>query len=477
MKKIYFYILFACGATIFASCNDFLNEYPKDLGYVLNTSDLDELLIGEGYMPATTGTDLDYWLQIMDDDALFTTTNTQRLPYVDFYWWEPDVNTESAWTVLYKRIGVTNSILGKIDDFSAEGDDYRKVKGEALFLRAAYYYFLTNLYGFPYRTESANTDPGVPIKISEVIEDKRFTRNTVLECYDRIVTDLQTSIACLKGLPVTSPFRGNEWAARHLLSRVYLYLNNWQESVNQCDTIIQSRRFMMLDFTTFGVVGTVNAVYADSPETIFTNGSFTIRGTSWMMLGTPKFTMSAELYSLYDADDLRKTYYFRGMGAAYLEPQKWANVPTSKGSDFFIFRFPEVYLNRAEAMAMLGKDQEARDDIQLLRATRYRSGTLPTLSLSGEELIHFIRDERRRELSFEGQRWFDLRRYAVSPKWPFQKEIRHAYYEYATVSGDMVLKRYDEEPEYYVLPLPESEISLNAGAMRQNPPRAVKEAQ
>ena len=101
------------------------------------------------------------------------------------------------------------------------------------------------------------------------------------------------------------------------------------------------------------------------------------------------------------------------------------NTKDGSCSDFFLLRLPEVYLNKAEALAMLEKTTEAIETIQTLREQRVKTGTLGDLQLSGEELVNYIRNERRLELTFEGQRWFDLRRYAVCPKWPFQKEIHH----------------------------------------------------
>ena len=100
---------------------------------------------------------------------------------------------------------------------------------------------------------------------------------------------------------------------------------------------------------------------------------------------------------------------------------------------------------------MLEKTTEAIETIQTLREQRVKTGTLEDLQLSGEELVNYIRNERRLELTFEGQRWFDLRRYAVCPKWPFQKEIHHPYYVETEIKGARVLRKYDEEPEFYVL--------------------------
>ena len=46
-------------------------------------------------------------------------------------------------------------------------------------------------------------------------------------------------------------------------------------------------------------------------------------------------------------------------------------------------------------------------------------------------MIEEIRVERRKELCFEGHRWFDLRRYTVSEKKPFTGFIQNTYSEYS----------------------------------------------
>ena len=51
-------------------------------------------------------------------------------------------------------------------------------------------------------------------------------------------------------------------------------------------------------------------------------------------------------------------------------------------------------------------------------------------TLTGDDLIEEIRTERRRELCFEGHRWFDLRRYNVCEKKPFTGAIRNTYTEF-----------------------------------------------
>ena len=80
----------------------------------LQRSHFNELLVGDGYMDAIKGTDIGPWLQVMDDDVLFVRTNTSKSTENNFYWYEPEPNTQSTWTALYKRIGVVNVILNEI---------------------------------------------------------------------------------------------------------------------------------------------------------------------------------------------------------------------------------------------------------------------------------------------------------------------------------------------------------------------------
>ncbi len=479
MKKSIYTVFAILSGVLAAGCGDFLEQYPKDQTYVTEIRDLDEMLVGDGYMPASSGTDINYWIHVMDDDMTFTTSLASRFAACHFYWWEPYVDTENTWTTFYKRINITNAVLFDIDRFADQGDEYRRIKGEALFLRAAYYYWLVNLYALPYTQATASTGMGVPLKLVPTIEDRRFSRNTLGECYDRIAADLDQAAKIMEGLarPGT-PYRASEMAARVLLSRVYLYMGRWQDAADQCDAVIGSGRYSLLDFN--GVANNGNAVYLGSPETIFTNGATTTLTQDFMYLGDPKFRISDEAFALYAATDRRKTLFLRGMaymGAANAYVQKRSGGLTEKCSDYFMLRLPEAYLNRAEALAMLDRDDDAARDLQTLRGKRFTTDAMDYNALSGEELVNAIRDERRREFLFEGQRWFDLRRYAVSPKWPMQKEIRHNYYEYTSVSGQIVLGKYDQDAAYYVLPLPESEITLNGGSLRQNPERTLKTAQ
>lgn len=96
------------------------------------------------------------------------------------------------------------------------------------------------------------------------------------------------------------------------------------------------------------------------------------------------------------------------------------------------------------------------------------------VALSGEKLINYIREERRRELCFEGHRWFDLRRYMVCEKYPYAKTLRNSYtsYIYNSDSYNYIPKEtriYELQlnDQAYTLPIPTEVLEYNDG-MKNN---------
>ena len=170
-------------------------------------------------MGFSSGLGMNYpWLHVMDDDAeevvvggLPSTSSYPRNVLGSFYHWayDPFVTLENAqyrdndWERFYKSIGVLNSIIYMADEFRSKEEDLEllnRVEGEARFLRAGYYFLLVNIYGMPYNKVTASRDAGVPLKITEHIEDKYFSRSSVEAVYVQIVKDLERAVVCLKGI-------------------------------------------------------------------------------------------------------------------------------------------------------------------------------------------------------------------------------------------------------------------------------------
>ena len=488
MKKI-LYILAFC--IVSGSCGDFLSEYPKDLLYVNTIQDLDELIVGEGYMKTQQAetaegiTAIGGWIHVMDDDMVSLVHDKDPLPFEFFSEWRKDPfmkqnggsGEDDNWKNLYRHIGALNVILNKLEDFKDAGPDYSRLKGEAYFLRAGFYFWLVNLYAKPYRVSTATSDPGVPLKLTDYVENTLYSRESVQKVYNAILSDLEKAATYLKGIRQPSVYRVNRMGVYAFMSRVYLYMENCEKAIAYSDSVLQSGNYHLLDLNQHDAKKK-SVIYAGSPETIFSQGEYRVTMFSDRYINS-YVASTGYLNAFTDKDhdlrygSLRYFTHWKSRRTGYII-QKFRKYSEGGISDCFLLRLPEVYLNKAEALAILGREQEARDVLQSLREKRYTTGNVSEITGTGASLVKFVRNERRLELSFEGHRWFDLRRYAVS-KYPETVKIQHPHWQAniggATmgIEGYYILKPYTENADSYVMPIPSKELMINEGAMLENP--------
>lgn len=533
------------------SCRDFLEEQSQDLAYVTSINDLDELLVGSCYPDLGTGTeenaysialqnnDYGYYLHAMDDDtdayAARYDNNSTFWRVAGFHWWQQDPFytrdqeiKDLAWKTYYKHIAVLNALLVNVEEFQEESS-YERVKGEAHFLRAYYYFMLVNMYAKPYSKATASVDLGVPLKTTEYVEGVKFGRASVEEVYALVVNDLKEAIVNLTGVEQKSVRRASVFAANTLLSRVYLYMGEWELAEKQCDEVLTKGAFKLEDYnglahawcglkstfdqllrmgyteemalkylqmaaipvdltqTAAGVIRTTSSetIFAQGLNRLYTYVMVPNTSLGGVPGGVPRgmamsYKVSDELRNSYEEGDQRAKLYLPGdqlamfwISSKYGDFYEQVGMNNDITSDIGTIRLAEVYLNKAEALAMQDRDEEAAAVLKELRDKRFITGTNHEITETGKELIDKIRWERRWELCFEGHRWFDLRRYAVSPKYADSKEIRHACYENggnntAVLAGYYVLGTYDVDAEAYVLPIPKYAMEYNDGVMVDN---------
>lgn len=472
-----------------SGCSDFLKEYSQDLAKVESWSDLDELLLGSAYLPPANLDDntgnLDI-LHFMTDEISprysYNSSYAYGSAYIEsmfpFTTWQADTGVdklgaytggdEKYWNDLYKRINVCNMVLELIDEQSEPnvGDALQKqrVKGEAHFLRGAYYMFLVNLYGKPYNPATADTDLGVPVKLTGTIEDVEFSRISVSETYRQILSDLDKAEELLSATPRKSVYRGDIIATNLLQSRVYLYMQNWEKAAEYAEKVL-AKNSSLLSLHTKSKGD--ECIYKDSPETIFSSGGYAIASAFADAEGTfgdfnATYIVSEDMRNLYKANDLRADLYVGEaeiFGADYafrkVNGQRSHYSSYCSVSSTFLLRTPEAYLTYAEAMAYMGREDEARAKLQEFLKTRMDGAV--NVTERGNDLIDLIRDERAREFLLEGHRWFDLRRYTVCQPYPWSKTIEHDYLFFDTkeyiiaYANRYVLEMFDEA---YTLPIP-----------------------
>ena len=133
-------------------------------------------------------------------------------------------------------------------------------------------------------------------------------------------------------------------------------------------------------------------------------------------------------------------------------------------------RYAEVLLNYAEACLELGQEDEAKQYIDMIRG---RAG-MPAIHVeeTGEALMEHYRNERKIELAYEQQRYFDIRRWMIAPeaiKNAQGVDIRYPYgSDTPTYSIIEVQDRGWNDNKSYFLPILLDELNRN-DLLIQNP--------
>lgn len=501
-----------------SGCGNFLEQYSQDTDYVKSWKDLDELLVGSCYTQVKASeqfsqssdiNNIGTFLHLVTDEMQETTANVlsptldQHESTFGFFTWQQRTGQNESyssffkenrdWTEIYKYINVANNVLESVHDVPQHTKEEQagalKVSGEAHFLRGFYYFWLVNVYGHPYDPTTANDTPGVPLKTSSEVVDMKFQRNSIQEVYNQVLADLLSAESELTQIttPKKSIYRADSTAVLLLLSRVYLYMQQWNKAAEYARRVV-ARHPRVQDLNADGS----SFMLSTNPENIFSMGGDDV--PTMLQQGAKGLKVSDQLYTAYSNNDYRKTRWFWNYGAFHglvkrypdssnetVSPAKqiyyYQTYTTglrgsqSPISSVFWLRSAEAYLNLAEAEAYMGHEDNARSALLTLMANRYHpaSPELDLSTVSGERLIALIREERRKEFVLEGQRWFDLRRYRVCTVFPQKQTITHDYTYYVdrTSAIPTETRRYvlTEEDASWTLPMPTEVLEFNTGML------------
>ncbi|WP_229253770.1 RagB/SusD family nutrient uptake outer membrane protein [Dyadobacter sp. NIV53] len=75
-------------------------------------------------------------------------------------------------------------------------------------------------------------------------------------------------------------------------------------------------------------------------------------------------------------------------------------------------RYTEILLNYAEACINLGEEAEAKKYLNMIR----KRAAMPDITETGAALVKRYQNERRIEMAYEEQRFFDVRRWMIAPQ-------------------------------------------------------------
>lgn len=462
MKKIYLFLLAA--STVLASCDDLL-----EIDDPTNALSADQVYsTPEGIRAAVTGLYTgnflnngmiyqveDLYYSFLSDDLVarnanlgqyFQSNYNPSTPYFLDFWQYP-----------YKGIFQANDFISRLDGTTlipaTERDQYI---GEALWLRAYYYLMLVNSYG------------DVPLVIdNDANKNATLPRAPKAEVDAQIIDDLRRSVDYQAGS--TNPkTRITQDASIALLSRAYLYQEQWQNAIDAANRLIPTADGGQ-GGTKYQLESIERVFRANSKEQILQNDMEGFVGTGTYVGYTRQaylfipyssivyYYLSDELVADLQSEpaDLRNTWVGKSENGSqvFYYPYKYKNNDTPSNSDEYeylsLLRLAELYLIRAEANAHLGNIAASVKDVNIIRA---RAGLEPISDdISQNDLYLRIETERRKEFFTElGHRWFDLRRTG----------------RLDAVMGATSYKQW--APHKALFPVPEKEINKNA-ALTQNP--------
>lgn len=455
---------------MFTSCDDFLNEEPKlkqsnELTYAtLEGLDAASAAL-YGMMQSASWYDGQFILQseLRAGNAKNPLSEPGSGRYrQDTQWNYTENGTSACWSYAYYTIARANNVINNIDKTDLKGaskQDANNVKAEALFMRALSHLDLVITYAQPFSYEP----DGLGVPVDTVTVNGEPARNTVREVYAQIESDLLLAENLMAdnyartGVDDAAAVVSKQ-AIQALLSRVYLYMEQWQKSADYATKVINSGKYSLVGADAYKAMWSaavapkggeiIFEVYGSSKNDYWDESGWTHlpyildRGND----GSADVCATKDLVSLYEEGDVRASLYELSNGDYFVLKYKGKESAVPRQVNVPILRLAEMYLNRAEAISngAIISGVSARADLQAIASKR--GATVP------EKFNVF--DERRKELAFEG----------------------HIVYDYARCKKSLTRVDFDDVknkdvafPSYmWAMPIPKRELEANAN-MVQNP--------
>jgi hypothetical protein len=337
------------------------------------------------------------------DEFTYTATDDSYSDFGDNTY-DPTNQYDAAVWGIYSTVYEANSCIQGLQN-STELSPATKAQllGEAEFTRAFCYFYLVNLFG------------DIPlVTLTDYRINDTVSRTPSPRVYQQIIADLLNAQTLLSSdYPTYQRVRPNLWTATSLLSRVYLYNDQWGEAEAQASAVINSGLYTLSD---------INSVFLNtSNETIWqlmpVNPNFDTQEAFYFIPGPgtqiPVYPLTNDLVNAFEPGDNRMSAWTGNTvigSQVFYYPAKYRNSGGSPANEFHVaFRLAEQYLIRAEARMQQGNISGAMDDVNIIRS-RAGLSALPT-TLTPDETAAAIQQERRIELMAEfGHRWLDLKR-------------------------------------------------------------------
>ncbi len=406
---------------------------------------------------------------------------------------------EAVYASLYGIISNCNFFLERIDSIVAKQTDDNKITileqytGEVYTIRALCYSELLKLYCKAYNPETADTDLGVVLR-KHYSTPERSVRASMKESYEFVLSDLKKAEEILDpDYDAYSSYYMTNAVAHALHARVALYMQDWEAAIEHSTEVIGRDTHYILDPANIEWNGGMTYFdrmwcYDTSYETLWQVGFTTTSmggalGQVFLSFNNdytyyyPDYVPAQWVLNLYTSGDMRYNSYFASLSTGYDHGLTWPLLIKYYGNQNFIgyyiyhvvmpkpFRLAEQYLIRAEAYCRQETPNFslASNDLTTLRENRFSSGG-GSISLSKDNFIEEIANERVRELYMEGHRLQDIKRWGKLYR---NGEGFTRQQQNNTLKSGSTLSRKADHP-LFVWPIPQHELEAPGSEVLPN---------
>ena len=479
MKFFTLYISLLVCITI-SGCKKYLEEEPARQASIKTADQLETLVNNATFFAqdnvnlflgnCTDHTELPSDWRI-DNDIFYYTFNIDQIA--------ANLN-ERTYSGMYRQIFNANVVLTYAGEVDGDADLKEELKADAHFIRAYCYWFLANTYCMPYAQGKNEQEPGMTLKKSTDYEEP-LQRSTLQQTYDLILADLTEAMKIAReDVDPKMPWRVSKKAVEALLSRIHLFMGNYDEALTHTNNALASTTAQLVDFHTIKAGNP--GIYTNPRDTLKYSELNDWRADKWLYWKEFYITRVSQvtspvpsqgLLSLYDQNnDLRFKWFM-------IPKYNRVNGSTIPYYGYFFFNsgsyiptgptVAEMLLNKAEILARKGDVAGAMDAVNILRAKRMNTAA-PLSATDTDDAIKKVLDERRRELPFSF-RWFDIRRFSVNNYPADDVTVSRTYWNVTGNTVDRTATQVYTIPSgsrMWTLPVPNLEIAQSKGVIQQN---------
>jgi len=416
MKSNFIYMSFVLAALSLGSCKkDFLDQKPYasvPVGTAITTEAEMQAAVNGMYASLRNtdgfGRNIPVLGDLMADNIYVSGQNSGRYLVQNAYTTTvATAEPAGIWGALYASILRANTV---INTNLPETAVTKQLKGEALAVRALCHFELVKHFAQPFTV--APNGPGVPI-VTAFDQNSSPSRNTTAEVYAQINKDLDAAFTNLTVAKNSSYI--NKYAAKALQARVYLTMGDYANAKTAALEVKNNGGYSLVSSANYVNYWANPIPRTDKVETIFeisldmvNNNGTNALAYIFDQAGYGDQLATADLYNKYATGDVRKGVIKVGTRGtadpvAYIVNKYPNSSSTTDRDEVKVMRYAEVLLILAEAQARTA-DPAA---ILTLNEVATARGAAPYVSV-GDALIEDILLERRKELAFEGQRYWDL---------------------------------------------------------------------